>query len=262
MIRSVLKHSIVSFVDFRDDVNTILTMNSWQRFFHFVGLKGPQSKPEMAALLRMHVHNSLRKKYHKKGMDFSRVHASGTSSILSKGQKYSVASNLERVVFTDVWKFKGFTKFLDSTCLVYAGNRRVETVDYRHRLGCNGAIVHSGDRMESQQGTHTITIDLERLPSNITTCMFVISAWADATLADIVSPFIAFRDDNAPENAAPLCKYNLDKHDKISHLTSVIMCKLYRLPGGNKWHVLAIGDSHRGAADNYGPIYKAAADLL
>ncbi|CAJ1955671.1 unnamed protein product [Cylindrotheca closterium] len=262
MVKSVLKHSVVSFADFRDQVNTILTMNSWKRFFHFVGLKGPQSKSEMASLLRMHVHNSLRKKYHKKGMDFSRVHASGTSSILAKGQKYSVAADLKRVVFTDVWKFKGGSKYLDATCLVYEGKKRVDTIDYSNILGCDGAIVHSGDQMEAQQGTHTITIDLEKLPSSVTTCIFVISAWADATLADIVSPSIAFRDDDAPQDAAPLCKYNLDNHDKISHLTSVIMCKLYRLPGGKKWHVLAIGDSHRGSAGKYGPIYKAAAELL
>mmetsp|Transcript_30775 Transcript_30775/g.73856 ORF Transcript_30775/g.73856 Transcript_30775/m.73856 type:complete len:755 (+) Transcript_30775:2481-4745(+) len=262
MVKSVLKHSIVSFTDFRNQVNTILTMNSWQRFFRFVGLKGPQSKSEMASLLRMHVHNSLRKKYHKKGMDFSRVHASGTSSILAKGQKYSVASDLKRVVFTDVWKFNGATKFLDATCLVYAGKRRLETIDYMNRLGCGGAIVHSGDQLEEQQGTHTITIDLKKLPDSVTTCMFVISAWADATLSDIVSPSIAFRDADAAQDAAPLCKYDLDKHDKVSHLTSVIMCKLYRLPGGKKWHVLAIGDSHQGAADKYGPIYKAAAELL
>ncbi|KAL3944056.1 MAG: hypothetical protein SGBAC_001884 [Bacillariaceae sp.] len=263
LIQSVLQHSIVSFADFRNQVNTILTMNSWQRFFHFCGLKGPQSKSEMASLLRMHLHNSLRKKYHKKGMDFSRVHASGTSSILAKGQKYSVAADLKRVVFTDVWKFKGGTKFLDATCLVYKGKQRVDTIDYSNRVGCNGAILHSGDQMEGQQGTHTITIDLEQLPSTVTTCMFVISAWADATLSDILSPSIAFRDDDAPQEAAPpLCKYNLEKHHKISQLTSVIMCKLYRLSGGKKWHVLAIGDSHRGAAGNYGPIYKAAGELL
>jgi hypothetical protein len=55
----------------------------------------------MAALLRMHVKNSRQRKYHRAGMDFSRIHASGTSKILAKGQQYSAASDLRRVVFED-----------------------------------------------------------------------------------------------------------------------------------------------------------------
>jgi len=35
------------------------------------------------------------------------------------------------------------------------------------------------------------------------------------------------------------------------------MCKLYLKKAGGGWHVLAIGDAYRGAADNYGPIYSA-----
>jgi hypothetical protein len=58
--------------------------------------------------------------------------------------------------------------------------------------------------------------------------MFVISAFASATLADIVTPSVSFRDEDADEDADPLlCVYNLDsQHDKIAHLKSVIMCKL------------------------------------
>jgi len=262
LIKSTLKHSVASFQDFRDHVNYIISINSWQRFFHFIGVRGPKTKSEMASLLRMHVKNSLRKKYHKAGMDFSRVHASGTSSILSKGQKYSVSSDLKQVVFRDVWNFEGSGIYLDATCLLYADFGRVATVDYRHTTGCDGAVQHSGDMIDGQQGTHTITIDLEKLPARVTSCVFVISAWDTATLADIISPSISFRDSNAGDGAAPLCVYDLDAHDKVSHLTSVIMCKLYRVRGGKNWHVLAIGDSHRGAADNYGPIYKATEKLL
>eukprot|EP00568_Trieres_chinensis_P011517 CAMPEP_0183315308 /NCGR_PEP_ID=MMETSP0160_2-20130417/51318_1 /TAXON_ID=2839 ORGANISM="Odontella Sinensis, Strain Grunow 1884" /NCGR_SAMPLE_ID=MMETSP0160_2 /ASSEMBLY_ACC=CAM_ASM_000250 /LENGTH=115 /DNA_ID=CAMNT_0025480835 /DNA_START=1 /DNA_END=348 /DNA_ORIENTATION=+ len=115
--------------------------------------------------------------------------------------------------------------------------------------------------MEVDGGTHTIHIHLDRMDSNITTCVFVISSWAEARLSDITSASISFKDSDAEPEAAPLCTYDLDAHDKISHLTSVIMCKLYRTTKGG-WHVLAIGDAHRGAADNYGPIYSAVQKLL
>jgi stress response protein SCP2 len=195
-------------------------------------------------------------------MDFSRIHASGTSKILAKGQQYSPSSGLRRVVFTDVWGFQGDTKYLDATCLLYKGKTLVDTVDYGHTSDLSGAVMHSGDMMGDQEGTHTIHIDLAELPDSITSCVFVISAWSDATLADIISPSISFEDADAGEGADPLCVYNLDSHDKIAHLTSVIMCKLYRRDRAKGWHVLAIGDSHRGAVDNYGPIYKAVQRLL
>jgi stress response protein SCP2 len=216
----------------------------------------------MAKLLRLHVKNSRRKKYHQAGMDFSRIHASGTSHILSKGQQYTASSGLKRVVFTDIWSFKGGTKYLDATCLLYEGKTLKHTVDYSSVEAEDGGVVHSGDVMTAQGGTHTIRINLESLPSSITTCMFVISAFADATLADIVTPSVSFRDEDADEDADPLCVYNLDSHDKIAHLKSVIMCKLYRSSRTDGWHIMAIGDSHRGSASDYGPIYKAVKKFI
>ena len=192
-------------------------------------------------------------------MDFSRIHASGTSSILTKGQQYSASADLQRVVFTDVWGFEGGNKFLDATCILYKGRTRVHTVDYRHTRA--PGVTHSGDQMHRSGGTHTIHIDLTRLSPGITSCVFVISAWQDATLADILSPSISFANADAPDDADPLCTYDLDSHDKVSYLTSVIMCRLYRTRDGG-WHVQAIGDAHKGAADNYGPIYAAVDKML
>eukprot|EP00586_Coscinodiscus_wailesii_P008266 CAMPEP_0172522098 /NCGR_PEP_ID=MMETSP1066-20121228/292940_1 /TAXON_ID=671091 /ORGANISM="Coscinodiscus wailesii, Strain CCMP2513" /LENGTH=458 /DNA_ID=CAMNT_0013305069 /DNA_START=878 /DNA_END=2254 /DNA_ORIENTATION=- len=251
----------LSFSRFRNEIAYILSINTWQQFFKFVRIRCPATKVHMAHTLRQHVRNSRRKGYHKAGMDFSRVHQSGTSQILSKGQTYSVNSDLQRVIFTDVWGYTGPTKYLDATCILYDGNRRVHTVDYNNTHAENGAIQHSGDVMRENGGTHTINLNLQMLDPKITACVFVISSWADATLSDILSPSISFTDADAEPGAAPLCQYDLDKHDKISHLTSVVMCKLYRSRNGG-WHVVAIGDAHRGAADNYGPIYAAVEKLL
>eukprot|EP00957_Ditylum_brightwellii_P178499 13597255-Ditylum_brightwellii.AAC.1 len=171
-------------------------------------------------------------------MDFSRAHASGTSKILAKGQQYSTSSELWQVVFTDRW------------------------VDYRNRSGPAEShdVQHSGDAMHPGGGTRTIQLDLQLLEVNITSCVFVISTWKDAKLSDIVSPSISFMDEEG--DGEPLCTYYLDANDKISHLTSVNMCKLYRKKSGGGWHVLAIGDAYRGAADNYGPIYSTAQKYL
>ena len=119
--------------------------------------------------------------------------------------------------------------------------------------------------MTDNGGTHTINLNLEALDRAITSCVFVISAFGGATLSDIITSSIAFSDANAGGVAPPLCTYNLDAHDKVSYLTSVIMCRLYRATaaaGEERWHVQAIGEAHKGSAGNYGPIYAAVEKLL
>jgi len=262
---NMLKHcedaslsSKLSFSSFRSIVNDIFTVNSWSRFFILMRAPRPQSKEKMAEILRNAVKESIRKKYHTRNMDFSRIQASGTSKILSKGQQYS-AGGLKRVVFTDNWTFDDNVKYLDATCLVYKKKKLVSTVDYRRTFSEN-AIRHSGDVITDGAGSHTIELDLCQLDSDVTACIFVLSAFADATLLDITSASVSFADANA-NDASALCTYNLDAHDKIEHLKSIIMCKLYRT-GDGRWHVIAIGDSHEGSADNYRPIYSAAKKYL
>merc|ERR1712232_554708 len=118
--------------------------------------------------------------------------------------------------------------------------------------------------MTENDGTHTINLDLQKLDENITACVFVLSAWAEATLFDVKTASVSFKDADAEEDAPPLCTYHLEAHDKVSHLKSIIMCKLYRTndDSSKNWHVLSIGDSHEGAADNYCPIYKAVQKLV
>ena len=150
---------------------------------------------------------------------------------------------------------------MDASFLLYKRQKRFATVDYSEARAQNGAIRHSGDVMTENSGTHTIELDLDRLDKDITACIFVLSAWRNATLFDVRSASISFRDADASPRSSPLCMYNLEAHNKVSHLKSVIMCKLYRTNAGI-WHVLAIGDSHPGLVDNYVPIYKAAKRYL
>ena len=258
-LTTVASAPALSFTNFRNQIiNVILTVDAWTTFFAFVGIKCPESKEEMEKLLRLHLQNSFRKKYHNKGMDFSRVQASGTSTILSKGQQYSASASLRRVLFKNVWNYEGETTYLDATCLLYAGHNRLSVVDFANTSA--QGVVHSGDLMRVGGGTHTIHIDLQELDPTVDALVFVISAFEDATLADILSPSISFTDSDANDDAEALCTYDLDSQDKVSYLTSVIICKLYRVRGGG-WHVQAIGDAHKGAADDYGPIFKAVGKL-
>jgi len=251
----------LSFQKFRYQIHRILSVKGWQEYYKYLLVPCPPSKKAMAQLLRDAVKNSVRKKYHKRGMNFSNIHSSGTSKILAKGQQYSASDTLQRVVFQDHWTFDT-NMYLDATCLLYAGKKRVSTVDYSHTSFGSGAVIHSGDVITDTDGTHTITLDLTALDEKITACVFVLSAWAGATLFDVKTASVSFKDADADLEATPLCTYQLDSHDKVSHLKSIIMCKLYRTASSKGWHVLSIGDSHEGAADNYNPIYKAVQKIV
>lgn len=62
--------------------------DSWPRYFAAVGLRCPEPV-RLVRMLEQSVRNSEKFRYHKKGMDFSRVHASGVSNILLRGESYS-----------------------------------------------------------------------------------------------------------------------------------------------------------------------------
>jgi stress response protein SCP2 len=250
----------LNYQTFRYQIHRIMNVNSWQGFYKFALSPCPSSKAQMCLMLKESVRNSLRKGYHKRNMNFAAIHKSGTSKILAKGEKYS-SGGMRRVRFEDNWSFRENTDtiFLDATCLVYKGKKRVSTIDYCNRFCAGNAIAHSGDQIHGTTGLHTIDLNLAALDREVTSLFFVLSAWSEATLLDVESAAISFQDLDSDKM---LCVYNLDSHDKISHLKSIIMCKLYRTAGDDNWHVVAIGDSHRGSADNYGPIYDAVQKLL
>ena len=60
-----------------------MEVKSWPGFFKAVGLQCP-SRQHLTGWLRQCWRNSLAKKYHHKGMDFSQIHKSGVSKILLK----------------------------------------------------------------------------------------------------------------------------------------------------------------------------------
>lgn len=251
----------LSYQKFRFQIHSIMQVKNWEGFYKYALVPCPQTKHEMVSILHKSVKNSLRKKYHKASTDFAAIHKSGTSKILSKGEKYSAAKEMETLHFEDRWTHDNpyGPIYLDASCLVYEGKKRVATIDYSNLHYGGNAVTHSGDVVDGKNGLHTIVLNLTEFSPDVTSLFFVLSAWANATLYDIKDASIRFYD---PQSNGTLCLYNLDAHDKVSDLTSIIMCKLYRTSGEDQWHVTAIGDAHKGAADNYGPIYKAVEKLL
>jgi len=243
---------------------SVLSMNSWAEFFNAVHVKLP-SNEKLAEMLRASVRNSRRRGYHRDGMDFNLVHASGTSKILRKGESYLAAATLKAVDLEEHWSWSdGDTKYLDATCLLYdRGHSFIGLLDYSNttitKIGQRsikeGVLSHSGDQLDAEKhsGMHTIHVQLDALPDDVQYLYVTVSSWAGAKLKDIRQPSVRLCQANGEE----LCSYNVDGADGSK--TAILMCVLHRRPERStaktsRWALEAIGDVGFGAAGGYQPI--------
>merc|ERR1711972_10512 len=245
----------------------VMSMENWPHLFKILRVQCP-SKAKLAELFRKAVDRSARRGYHVRGMDFQKVHQSGVSKILKKGESYRAGADLKVVELQDFWAWHGNTKFLDATCLVYDSNHQeLGLLDFRHTtcdfLGCghSSVIHHSGDVIDhsKQSGTHTIFVHLDQIPPHVHHLYFVLSAWDGAVLSDILQPNVRLVDQQS--GGAELCRYNVESSSDAGRRTSILMCVLRRRverssQSCTRWELNAIGEPGNGAADDYIPIQK------
>ena len=112
-------------------VKRILAVDTWSDFFEVAKLPQP-TEAQLLKKLEDAVENSIKKGYHKRGMDFSRLHRSGVSTILRKGESYAVSPNIKRIHMLEKWRYEApGVIYLDASCLVYSfENKYIGHVDY------------------------------------------------------------------------------------------------------------------------------------
>ena len=126
-----------------------------------------------------------------------------------------------------------------------------------------GRIAHSGDQIDHLrcEGVHSIELNLASL-KHTQALYFTMSAWNNAKLRDIKQPFVRMHDEATGHE---LCRYNFHEGRQAAvhygDAKCVIMCKIHRDKGEKCWQVKAIGQVCDGAADDYGPIKAAIAQL-
>jgi stress response protein SCP2 len=242
--------------EFRNNVQKILEMNSFNVFFNVAHITVPTSK-QLLNTLEQAVSNSYKKGYHNDKTKFEKIHNSGVSKILLKGDSYTADPNIKTIQLLERWKFDGGTIFLDASCLVYNFNdENIGTVDYSNTHWGGNCINHSGDIIDNGTGEHSITINVKRIPSNVKALYFTVSAWT-TNLTTIRQPSCHLHDSI---NDVELCHYKFEGKDTGSN-TSVIMCKFHRLNVGDKWKMTSIGHVGMGRAGNYYPIYQSIKGL-
>lgn len=175
---------------------------------------------------------------------------------LAKGQavrlEKSGGGTLTRVVMGlgwDVRKKKGLFGFLggggedidlDASCLLFAGRTLIDQVWFRQLRSKDGAVTHSGDNLTGagDGDDETITVDLTRVPADVTALVFTVSSFRGDTFDRIDNAFCRLVDATTGTETA---RYDLTGTG--SH-TGQVMAQIVRR--GDGWEMKALGERTTG----------------
>lgn len=183
---------------------------------------------------------------------------------LQKGQKISLAKEagktLNKVIMGLGWdekvvQKKGFMGFgggttteaidLDASVILFDENKNpVDAVWFRQLKSQDGSIMHTGDnRTGAGDGDdEQIIVDLNRVPAQVKTLMFVVNSFTGESFAEVPNAFCRMIDG---DSGAEIARYDLSCQ---GNHTAMVMAKVYRHDG--EWKMAALGDTCRGRIFN------------
>lgn len=126
---------------------------------------------------------------------------------------------------------------LDASAVLFAGNELIDVCYFRQLKSKDGSIKHLGDNLtgEGEGDDETITVDLSRIPGQITSVLFIVTSYRGHTFDQLSNAFCRLID--APSNSE-LARYTLDGAG-MSY-TAMVMAKIFRSSGD--WKLQAIGE--------------------
>jgi tellurium resistance protein TerZ len=182
---------------------------------------------------------------------------------LIKGQKISLekeaGGSLTTVIMGLGWdakKTKNFFGFnakeqsidLDASCVLFDENKnKLDEVWFRQLSSRDGSVIHTGDNRtgDGDGDDEQIIVDLQRVPLNVKTLVFVVNSFTGQNFSQIDNAFCRIANKS---NNIEIARYNLSCQG--SH-TAMVMAKVYR--HNNEWKMHAIGENCSG---------KTFADLM
>lgn len=251
--------------EFKSDIEQLLASSSekdykkgYPAYFKAIGFRMP-SWGGLEHMLEQAVVNSKDRGYTRDGMRFDKIHRSGVSKILMRGESYSINPSARTINVEDLWTCPGSFDYLDaSVILLKEDGEYITHADYcsRRVMGegdheSGPAVKHSGDMIHGKNGSHRIEIDLTKLPADVHRLVFTVSAWR-GTFKNIAEPYIRLCDENKSELCRHSVAHLVKKHpDK----TLAIFGEMCRTKGkAAKWEFNAHSLIGTGNVRDYGEI--------
>lgn len=172
---------------------------------------------------------------------------------------------------------QGQQDYMDGSCMVYAEERLLDVVDFRGAQsvvadgrdrkpssatlewsagkGKAASVLHSGDVMSAEGGTHVIRVALSDLPALATDCFFVISAYNCRNLSLFRSLNMRLFDVQGTSHTT-LSTFTTKE---AGHGSAALVCAVTRKCG--VWSVRRFGKACDGTIRDYAPIEAAIAPV-
>jgi tellurium resistance protein TerZ len=171
---------------------------------------------------------------------------------LTKGANISLAKEapgLTDAVLGLGWgqkKTKGFlgrTKLvdvdLDASCLMFNGQKIIDTIWFQQLKSKDGSVTHTGDDLTGggKEGVpnEEILVRLNAVPKDVSTLVFTVNSFSSDSFDGIPNAFCVLKD-NKTQNV--IARYDLSVQGG-GH-TGLVIAKLYR--HNNEWKFKALGD--------------------
>lgn len=125
---------------------------------------------------------------------------------------------------------------LDASVIMFADMNLVDVVYYGALVSKDGSIRHSGDNLtgEGAGDDEQIMVDLTRLPSHVTTLLFIVTSYKGHTFEQVANAFCRLVDGT---NDKEMARYTLAGGMPF---TAMAMSKVYK--SGADWKMEAIGE--------------------
>lgn len=127
---------------------------------------------------------------------------------------------------------------LDASAVLFAEQKPVDVVFFRHLTSDDGSVRHTGDNLVGGAGRggddEAILVDLQRVPAHVDQIVFTVNSFTGQTFAEVENAFCRLVDES---NGEEMARYTLTGGGKY---TAQIMAKVHRADGG--WKMTAIGN--------------------
>ncbi|MEU0539129.1 TerD family protein [Nocardia sp. NPDC005978] len=127
---------------------------------------------------------------------------------------------------------------LDASVVMFADTAPVDVVYYGSLASKDGSIRHQGDNLtgEGAGDDEVILVDLTRIPTHVTSLLFVVTSYKGHTFEQVANAFCRLIDGG---NNAELARYTLAGGMPF---TAMVMAKVYRNGNGADWKMEALGE--------------------
>ena len=127
---------------------------------------------------------------------------------------------------------------LDASAVLYADSTMVDVCYYGQLKSKDGSVQHQGDNLtgEGEGDDEVIVVDLQRIPSHVSTVVFIVTSYRGHTFDQLSNAFCRLIDDG--KNGGELARYTLAGAGLRT--TGMVMAKFFR--AGGDWKLQAIGE--------------------